>query len=69
MLVKMLQADPVFLHIKWILEQEGGESVTFEASLCRAHREQIYLQNPSARGSRRFGSSCDLCEGRGPRRA
>lgn len=71
------KGEPVFLHIQWEASHgeqgeashgEQGKTVPLEATLCRAHREEIFLSDPSARGYGRLGSSCDLCEGRGPGR-
>jgi hypothetical protein len=64
--MKLLERGPVFLHIHWAVRGEQGESVSFEATLCKRHREQIWLQNPSARAHGQLGDSCDLCEGRNP---
>ncbi len=67
--VKLLEREPVFLRIQWQAHQAGkGGGVFLEATLCRAHREEIFLSDPNARGYGSFGSSCDLCEGRAPKR-
>jgi ADP-ribose pyrophosphatase YjhB (NUDIX family) len=68
--MKLLEREPVFLRIQWHVpggDQDNNDPL--EATLCRAHREEIFLSYPSARGYGRFGSSCDLCEGRRPGQA
>ncbi|MGH2770418.1 MAG: hypothetical protein ACRDJF_07860 [Actinomycetota bacterium] len=63
----LVDREPIFLRIQWQAQQgEQGGSVSLEATLCRAHREEIFLSDPNARGCGRLGSSCDLCEGRRP---
>ena len=60
-------SDPQFLSLLWEVADPGdGPPATFEAFLCKRHRQEIALQHPSARGTRRLGESCDLCEGRAP---
>ena len=60
------QPQPQFLRIKWEASNEDtGEAVTLEASLCLTHRREIAL-NDSARAAGQFGDSCDLCRGRQP---
>jgi hypothetical protein len=67
--VRSLEALPTFLTIRWELaHREEGQVVIVEAVLCLAHRREIALRYPSARGCRQFGDSCDLCEVRQPRR-
>jgi hypothetical protein len=59
---------PHFLTIRWDATAEDGTPVTFQATLCKAHRQVIALKSSSARGVRRqFGESCDLCDGRPPK--
>ncbi|HMC08548.1 MAG TPA: hypothetical protein VKL22_04435 [Actinomycetota bacterium] len=65
------QAEPTFLTILWELAErdkrdKGG--VVVQARLCLAHRKEIALKFPSARGCGQPGDSCDLCEGRSPQR-
>jgi hypothetical protein len=61
-------AQPHFLMICWEGTGEDGTAITLQATLCKAHRQVIALQSASARGiRRRFGESCDLCNGREPR--
>jgi hypothetical protein len=40
----------------------GGKVVIVQAALCRAHRNEVALKYPSARGCGQFGDSCNLCE-------
>lgn len=66
--MKLLEREPTYLLIRWEAAQPGeGGLITFEASLCRSHREEFF-SNPTARGSGQLGHSCDLCRGRGPRK-
>lgn len=66
----LAETAPTFLNVRWEVEEgERSRVVTVEATLCRAHRNQIWLEQPGARGCGRLGQSCDFCEGRGPRRA
>lgn len=70
--MKLLEsrAPFTFLSVRWFCEEEeNGEVVAWEATLCRACREDIWTQHPGARGCGQLGDSCDFCEGRGPRRA
>ena len=54
-----LKREPIFLTIRWELpHREEGSVVSVEAVLCLAHRREIALKYPSARGSRQFGDSC-----------
>ncbi|MEA2567952.1 MAG: hypothetical protein QOD49_3129 [Actinomycetota bacterium] len=63
---RTISRQPQFLRIKWEASNEDtGEAVTFEASLCLPHRREIALNN-SARAAGQFGDSCDLCRGRQP---
>jgi hypothetical protein len=64
-----LGRQPVFLRIQWGVRGDQGQPVIFEATLCKRHRDQIWLQNPTARGHGQLGDACDLCEGRNPTRA
>jgi len=65
--VRPPERGPTFLAIRWQqTEEEGG--VVVEASLCRKHRNEIALRYPSAHGCGRLGDSCDICEGRQPKR-
>lgn len=59
---------PVYLAISWEEAQEGGGVRTVEANLCREHRGDVFVKYPSAQGCGRHGDSCDLCQGRQPRR-
>ncbi len=66
--MKLPAGEPPFLVIRWEAPQAGGDRViTLEAALCRLHRNEIALQHPNARGFKRFGLSCDLCQGRRPK--
>jgi len=66
--VRRLVSPPVFLTIRWQLAYpEQGTNALMEATLCLAHRREVALEYPSARGCGQFGNSCDFCEGRGPR--
>ena len=59
--------EPAFLTICW--EAHRAEKGTVQATLCLAHRRQIALEHPEVWGCGQLGDSCDLCEGRKPRRA
>ncbi len=68
--MKLMEKEPTFVKISWETAHPGtGHVVTFEATLCRLHRQELDSWHPAARGSRQLGDSCDLCEGRRPRRA
>ena len=59
------EKEPAFLTIYW---QTGNlKKETVQATLCLAHRRQVALEHPKARGCGKLGDSCDLCEGREPR--
>jgi len=64
-------SQPQFLRISWeVTDPENGTvTSTVEADLCLRHRQEIARQHASARGTGRLCDSCDLCEGRQPRRA
>lgn len=63
-----MQQQPHFLTICWDAPTEDGTPLRLTATLCKHHRQVIALQSASARGVRRkFGESCDLCQGRDPR--
>jgi len=67
--MKLAETRPQFLGIEWeVADEEEAEAVTFAARLCRRHREEIAQRYPGARGRGQLGESCDLCEGREPRR-
>ncbi len=64
--MRVIHKEPAYLLMRWEAAQPGeGDLVTFEAALCRAHREELF-SNPTARGCGKLGSSCALCEGREP---
>jgi hypothetical protein len=59
---------PQFLRIRWeATNEDTGDVVTLEATLCLPHRREIAL-NSSARSVGRAGDACDLCDGRPPSR-
>ena len=58
--------EPTFLTICWAVHGPGKG--TMRATLCLAHRRQVALEHPEAWGCGQLGDSCDLCEGRTPRR-
>ena len=67
--VKLTQRNPVFLTLHWDgPEGRSDGTVTLEATLCHAHRQEIARMHPSARGCGKLGESCDFCEGRETRR-
>jgi hypothetical protein len=66
--VKRANVQPQFLRIRWEAAYHGHGDATFEAILCLPHRQEIALQYQSARGCGELGDSCDLCNGREPRR-
>jgi hypothetical protein len=66
--MKLLEREQTFLRVRWQASQPGGEVVSFEATLCRHHREEIWHRHSGLTGSRQQGGSCDLCEGRTPTR-
>jgi len=66
---QLAKAEPIFLTIRWqLVKQEDGTVVAVQARLCLPHRKKIALKYPSAQGCGQPGDSCDLCEGRRPRR-
>jgi hypothetical protein len=69
--MKLAERGPIFLLVGWEAPgAENEEAITFQATLCRDHRQTIWDQyEPNTWGCRRLGDSCDFCEGRGPRRA
>ena|SRR5437879_4786369 len=68
--MRVVEKGLTYLQILWEVREEGQDSlIVREANLCKAHREEIFLEHPSARGSGRPGADCDLCKGRDPRRA
>jgi hypothetical protein len=63
------QSEPTFLAIRWELPGQEQPRMVVQAKLCLAHRREIALRYPSARGCGQLGDSCDFCEGRGPKEA
>src|SRR5882672_2422670 len=61
---EQLQAEQTFLLVRWEAAQSDEEAAGFEATLCRHHREAVWLRHSNLTGCGRFGDSCDLCEGR-----
>ncbi|MGH2732623.1 MAG: hypothetical protein ACRDJF_05285 [Actinomycetota bacterium] len=69
--MKLTRGEPTFLAVRWEVEAARPEQagiVVFEATLCHAHRRQIWDQYPNTWGCGRLGDSCDLCEARTPHR-
>jgi hypothetical protein len=66
--MKVLEYEQTFLRVRWKASQPVGDEATFEATLCRRHREDIWHRHLSLTGCGERGSSCDLCEGRPPTR-
>ena len=66
--MKLLEGEQTFLRVRWEASQPGGEVISFEATLCRHHREEIWHQHFDLTGCRQRGHFCDLCEGRTPTR-
>ena len=66
--MKVLECERTFLRVRWQAVQANGEAVSFEATLCRRHREEIWHRHPGLTGSGQRGHSCDLCGGRIPTR-
>jgi hypothetical protein len=65
---RTISSQPQFLRIRWeVSNEDTGEAVTLEASLCLTRRREIAL-NDSARAAGQFGDSCDRCRGRQPTR-
>jgi hypothetical protein len=66
--MKVLQGDKLqtFLLVRWQAAQPDEEAAGFEATLCRHHREAVWLRHSNLTGCGEFGDSCDLCEGRPP---
>jgi hypothetical protein len=65
---RTIGGQPQFLRIRWeATNEDTGEAVILEATLCLAHRREIAL-NDSARAAGQFGDFCDLCRGRQPTR-
>jgi hypothetical protein len=63
-----MKPQPHILTIRWDAISEDGAEVTFQADLCKFHRQVVALKSSGAQGVRRqFGESCDLCQGREPR--
>lgn len=59
-----VQGEQTFLLVRWQAAQPDAEPAGFEATLCRHHREAVWLQHSNLTGCGQFGDSCDLCEGR-----
>jgi hypothetical protein len=66
--MKLLEDEKTFLRVRWEAAEPGGEVASFEATLCRDHREEIWQRHPGLTGSRQRGHLCDLCDGRTPTR-
>jgi hypothetical protein len=64
-----LQAEQTFLLVRWQAAQPDEEPESFKATLCRHHREAVWLRHSNLTGCGQFGDSCDLCEGRTLKRA
>ena len=64
------EKEPAYLRIWWEVPSEDGDGmVSLEANLCHPCRREMADKHPNARGCGEQGHSCDLCEGRQPRRA
>jgi hypothetical protein len=66
--MKLLEEEKTFLRVRWEASEPGGEVCSYEATLCRYHREEIWRQHSSLMGCRQRGQLCDLCDGRTPTR-
>lgn len=66
--MKLLESEKTFVRVQWEASEPGGEVHSFEATLCRQHREEIWQRHSSLTGCRQRGQVCDLCNGRTPTR-
>lgn len=62
--MRALERQPQFLGILW----DATEEETLEAMLCLQHRLEIAAKYAEVRGHGQMGESCDLCDGREPRK-
>ena len=60
--MKVLEREQTFVRVRWRASQLDGEAVSFEATLCRRHREEIWHRHPGVLGCGQRGR-CRSCRG------